>query len=74
MICSLADLAACCTVCLSVRMFVSIVRSTFALSTFVQFFAVGTNQVAFADCASAEPGRALDQVEERGRVREVPRP
>ena len=42
---SLADFAACCTVCLPVRMFVSIVRSTFALSTFVQFFAVGTNQV-----------------------------
>ena len=62
MIWSLADLAACCTVCLPVRMFVSIVRSTFELSTFAQFFAVGTNQVAFADCASAEPGVPLTRL------------
>ena len=47
---SLVALAACCTDCLPVRMFVSIVRRTFELSTFAQFFAVGTNQVSFADC------------------------
>src|SRR5262249_28125193 len=55
----LAEGAACATVCLPVRMLVSIVRRTFELSTFAQFFAVGTNQVTFADCASAEPGVPL---------------
>src|SRR5262245_21667965 len=55
----LADLAASGTDCLLVRMFVSIDCRTFALSTFVQFFAVGTNQVTFADCASDEPGVPL---------------
>ena len=34
------------------------VRSTFALSTFAQFFAVGTNQVDFADCGERRAGRA----------------
>src|SRR5262245_49009820 len=40
-------------------MFVSIVRSTFELSTFAQFFAVGTNQVDRAAAASAVPGVPL---------------
>ena len=62
MIWSLADVAACCTVCLPVRKFVSIVRSTFELSTFAQFFAVGTNQVDFADSASAAPGVPLTRL------------
>ena len=70
---SLADFAACCTVCLPVRILVSMVRRTFALSTFVQFFAVGTNQVDLADWASAAPGVPLTRLEERRRVREVPR-
>src|SRR5215470_8819311 len=58
----LADEAACWTVCLLVRMLLSIVCSTFALSTFVQFFAVGTNQVTFADCARAPPGVPLTRL------------
>ena len=50
---SLADFAAAWTDALPVRMCESMVWSTFALSTFVQFFAVGTNQVVFADVARA---------------------
>src|SRR4051794_25061152 len=59
---SLADFAACCTDALPVRMCESMVWSTFALSTFVQFFAVGTNQVTFADFASCEPGVPLTRL------------
>src|SRR5215471_15800031 len=43
-------------------MFVSIERRTFELSTFAQFFAVGTNQVDLAACASAEPGVPLTRL------------
>ena len=40
----------------------SIVRSTFELSTLAQFFAVGTNQVDFAEVARAEPGVPLTRL------------
>src|SRR4051812_8639813 len=58
-ICELADAAAACTLFLPVRICVSMLRSTLAFSTFAQFFAVGTNQVDLAACASCAPGVPL---------------
>src|SRR5262245_18191961 len=58
-ICLLADEAAACTDFLPVRICVSMLRSTFAFSTFAQFFAVGTNHVDFAAVASCVPGVPL---------------
>src|ERR1700749_3973313 len=43
-------------------MLVSIVRRMLELSTFAQFFAVGTNQVTFADWARADPGTPLTRL------------
>src|SRR5205823_3804761 len=42
--------------------FVSMLRSTFAFSTFAQFFAVGTNHVVPAAFASCEPGVPLTRL------------
>src|SRR5438093_3080089 len=55
-ICLLADEAAAWTDFLPLTICVSMLRSTFAFSTFAQFFAVGTNQVDSAAWASCLPG------------------
>src|SRR5262249_17408759 len=61
-ICLLADAAAAATVCLPDTMFVSMLRRTFAFSTFAQFFAVGTNQLELAAFARCDPGVPLTRL------------